>query len=816
MSLPGFGPRGAKLMIVGEAFGWEEEKEGRPFVGRSGQQLRAWLMESGINPAEVYFDNLVNAKPPGNKLAKWCPQGKPNKQLTEGMLSLLERIVFIKPNLVLALGNFPMFFLTGKGRWTDEYGGAFTGIREWRGSILNSTMIPGQKVICSYHPAYLVREGMGEHGTFLSDLARVKEDMEFPELRYHTPTMLPNPKGHEKIMARERLLDSPKDTILTVDIEYITNKKKGTHKLICVGIGDASDWAASFPVDLPIEHQEVGEILMSGRPLNMQNSMFDASILEWHYGWPVQQFLAFDTMIAAHAANIELPKSLDYLSSIYTREPNHKGMINWKDVVAGKQFFADVYTYNCIDVWVQHMVMEQQWIWDLRDKRALNVFNFEMALLDPLWEVSKRGVRLDHKHLDVVRKGLTLEIQALNELLFHVTGRRVNVKSGTDVAWLMHEFLGIECTRRTKKKKTPKTDDKTLASYSTKCDERQAAILMTVRDIRGKRDLKSKFTDVELDDDKRSRGHYDPSKTVTGRLASKKFYPTSRGHQQQNIPRDPRIRSSFIPDEGKTFGYGDLERAESLVVAHLTNDPLMLAHHAPGQDAHTLLAALLFDIPFEEVTKEQRYMGKQTRHAGNYMEGPETMKQLINQKSHITGISVAFSDCDRSIKLYRSMHIYLEPWWDEIEVALWNTRVLENLLGRYRIFYDHIKSIIPEAVAFIPQSTVADITNCGVLACHGRVVDHMREHLLMTEAEIYDLAMTMKHDWGWEMLLQVHDAIGYQYDTEYTYEVNSAMRKLMSFRLQSPKSYEDFIIPVEVAIGPSWGGVEKWEKDIVT
>ena len=242
----------------------------------------------------------------------------------------------------------------------------------------------------------------------------------------------------------------------------------------------------------------------------------------------------------------------------------------------------------------------------------------------------------------------------------------------------------------------------------------------------------------------------------------------------------------------------------------------MLQHHGPGQDAHSLLSSILFNVAVEDVTKDQRYMGKQTRHAGNYMEGPETMKQLINQKTHLTGISVSYADCNRFIKLYRSMHIYLESWWEEVSAELWRSRTLENLLGRYRIFYDHIKGIIPEAVAFVPQSTVADVTNCGVLACHGKVVDHMRPHLLMPETEIFELAMAMKHDWGWEMLNQVHDAIGYQYDTEYAYEVNSAMRRLMSFQLQSPKSYEDFVIPVEVAIGASWGTVEKWELDLAS
>lgn len=813
---PGFGPRDAKLMIVGEAYGEQEAAASRPFVGPAGDALRKWLMETGIDPDSVYYDNLINLRPPGNQLSKWCPKGKPNQLLMEGLFGLMERIDEIRPNCILALGNYALHFLTGKGGYSANKPAGMKGITDWRGNILPCTLVPGVKVIPSYHPSYLRRNGMKHHGTFLADLARVREDMEFPELRHPTPEMHPAPSGPEKHMCRERLLDGPKDAPITVDIEFLLNKKTRSTKLICVGFADSSDWSVSFPTDLPVEFEEVGEILTCGRPLNMQNSMFDASILEWHFGWKVQPFLGFDTMVAAHASNIELPKGLDYLSSIHTREPNHKDMIDWNKVKRGLQPFSDVYTYNCIDAWVQHKVMEEQIKWDLSDERARRVFEFEMALLDPLWEVSKRGVRLDLDYMHQIRDELRMEVVTLNTILAEVTGRAINVKSPGDVAWLMHDFIGLPVSRKTKTG-APATDDKTLASYITKCkNEREVQLLMIVRDIRNRRDLDSKFFGVPLDEDQRSRGHYDPTKTVTGRLSSKKFFPTGRGHQQQNIPRDPRTRRCFIADEGKRFGYADLERAESLVVAHLANDPVMLKHHSPGVNAHRELGALLFDCTPEEVDKDRYYLSKQTRHAGNYMQGGETMKQNINQKSHITGITVTQAQCKEFLRKYKEVNMYLPVWWDETRRQLWQNRTLVNLLGRYRIFYDHIQSILPEAVAFVPQSTVGDTLNCAVLACHGKIVDHMRPHLTMPENEIIELSEALRFDWGWEMLNQVHDAIGYQYDIEYEYEVNSALRRLMTFKLPSPKRYEEFTIPVEVAVGPSWGEVEVWEEDLVS
>jgi DNA polymerase I-like protein with 3'-5' exonuclease and polymerase domains len=59
--------------------------------------------------------------------------------------------------------------------------------------------------------------------------------------------------------------------------------------------------------------------------------------------------------------------------------------------------------------------------------------------------------------------------------------------------------------------------------------------------------------------------------------------------------------------------------------------------------------------------------------------------------------------------------------------------------------------------------------------------------------------------------LQVHDAIGFQYDPKHEDKILPLVSKLMSIPLTSPKTYEDFTIPVEIAIGTSWGEVKKWE-----
>jgi hypothetical protein len=159
-------------------------------------------------------------------------------------------------------------------------------------------------------------------------------------------------------------------------------------------------------------------------------------------------------------------------------------------------------------------------------------------------------------------------------------------------------------------------DDTTLANIQLKAkDERQRQAIKMVRAARERRDLISKFCEIDLDSDGRMRCHYDPAKTDTSRLSSRKFYPTGNGANLQNVPRDTRVRAVFVPDRGYVFGYADLKSAESLVVAHITGDPEMLRLHSPEymdgkRDGHKYVASFLLGKPIDQITKDDRYLGK--------------------------------------------------------------------------------------------------------------------------------------------------------------------------------------------------------------
>lgn len=844
----GYGPERARIMIVGEAPGAQEELQGRPFVGPAGQLLRDFLQEVGIDPEEVYFTNLCKYRPPGNKLeAFYFDGGIPNSLVTEGLFELEEEIARISPNIILACGNFPMHELLGKGEWIDKYDSktekrirGFTGIRDWRGSLLPSTLGPRVKTLSTYHPSYILQEGMKDHGTFKTDLARLKEQSFFPAIPRldktivlvdKTPLKLLHveevdgvyrtewePYGENRAQVEEHLRCDP-SAVLTLDIEYIGSK------LLCCGVTTDRDHAFVIPTPSLQDIQYAQRIILgAGRGINAQNAMFDAAILEWHYNMKVMPRVVYDTMVAAHAANMELPKALEYLTSIYTYQPYYKGMVNWNLIKAGKQPLDVVYAYNGLDVWTQHEIMEEQLRWDLTNEGVRSTFLFMMRLLQPLWDMSKRGIKIDLALMKYVKEELQAEaaLQSLELMFLADHDQLLNVKSGPQMSHLLYKQLGLPVIKMNKT--GPATDDKTLAQLqiqATTEDQRKA--ITYIRQIRTARDLQSKFFDIGFDDDGRMRGHYDPTKTVTGRLASRKFFPTGKGTNQQNIPRDKRARRAFIADTRKVFLYADLEKAESLVVAHLTGDPKMLRDHSPGQNAHKNLGSDLFNVSPEDIDEDQYYLAKKTRHAGNYMQGWITFMRNVNQDSEKTGVSLDGTQAKFFINRYRDLHPGLKQWWDRVKDTLYKGRTLYNLLGRHRTFYGHIHSILPEAVAFTPQSTVGDVLDIGLLTLSGIPSPYLEQREEWHSVSFIHEAL---QDCGFELLQQIHDAVGFQVWEKDLERAVPLVREAMRVPLVNPRTGETFIIPVEVLadVDPehlrvsksNWGDCKVYTADLVT
>ncbi|HSC48171.1 MAG TPA: uracil-DNA glycosylase [Gammaproteobacteria bacterium] len=133
----GVGDREARWLVIGEAPGADEDRQGEPFVGRAGQLLNSMLTAIGLKREQVYIANVLKCRPPGNR--------DPKPEEAETCRPYLERqIALIKPGIILALGR-----IAAQNLLNTE-----TPIGKLRGGVHRLGEIP---VVVTYHPAYLLR-----------------------------------------------------------------------------------------------------------------------------------------------------------------------------------------------------------------------------------------------------------------------------------------------------------------------------------------------------------------------------------------------------------------------------------------------------------------------------------------------------------------------------------------------------------------------------------------------------------------------------------------------------------------------------------
>ena len=156
----GEGDKKAKLMIIGEGPGYDEDVQGRPFVGKAGQLLTKILQSIRLNREEVYIANIIKCRPPQNR------NPEPD-EIRSCYPFLLAQISAIQPKIICALGTFAAQTLLKTER----------KITALRGKAYDQD---GIQVIPTYHPAYLLRNPDKKRDVW-EDMKRISELMEHPE-----------------------------------------------------------------------------------------------------------------------------------------------------------------------------------------------------------------------------------------------------------------------------------------------------------------------------------------------------------------------------------------------------------------------------------------------------------------------------------------------------------------------------------------------------------------------------------------------------------------------------------------------------------
>lgn len=234
----------------------------------------------------------------------------------------------------------------------------------------------------------------------------------------------------------------------------------------------------------------------------------------------------------------------------------------------------------------------------------------------------------------------------------------------------------------------------------------------------------------------------------------------------------PNIRNLYTPDPGYILCDNDLKQADAQVVAWEADDEILKAiFRDPTADLHWVNAR---DIFGPKATKEQRQQAKQGVHLTNYGG---------NARTCATALGITIHTADKFQKRWFSIHPKIQKWHESVAHQLQTTRTVTNKFGYRRIYFDRVSGVLPEALAWIPQSTVA----CAINRAWDNIVTNM--------------AMI-------DVLLQVHDSLVHQfllkyYTQEFLYKLREQFTSVVI-------PYDDpLVIPADIAVSTrSWGEVK--------
>lgn len=708
----GSGNPNASLMVIGEAPGRQEESIGLPFVGSSGEILDSMLKAAGIDRSQVYVDNIVTIRPPGNKINRLKEIGKSVSDFYPRIFEVIRRV---KPNCILALGNTPLYALTGK-----------SGISKYRGSILFSN-VTDTKVVPTIHPAYLLHGSDQDEGGSFKYSTRIFMQLDINRAIQESKTKSYNIlKRNIRIIRNSldlyRWLESRSGKRFALDIE--------TRKSIpvCLGIASSPTEAISVQLinieetDYRIPYRELAEMhmmldkfLTSEAQFVGQNFKFDAQKLESVHGLHCKLF--GDLMLLQAVINPEFGKSLAFITSVYTREPYYKD--EGKEFQYGKSPIEQLFIYNGKDVCVTFEAF------DVLEKEAKELglerffFDYVMKLHEFYMDLESEGFLIDEKIWSELITKYSDQWSTNQKRIQELAGFDVNVASPKQVFQLLTKDLNLPIRGS--------TNEETLVALlgNHAKNDKTKEILNLIIDTRRVRKTLGTYLSAYPDADGRMRTSYRIIGTETGRSSTSKCDPPTRpidgfGLAFQTLTKHGSIgadiRKAFIAEPGHVFLEQDLSQADARVVALLSDDIELLKLFDTG-DVHTLTSSWIFNCePIrapEFVTEEKRFIGKKTRHAGNYHEGKRRLMLDCNKEARKLGIDITLSEREagKILQTFHKKSPKLEKvYWASIQSALeHNNRILVNAYGRRRRFYARWdEALFREAYAFIPSSTVRD------------------------------------------------------------------------------------------------------------
>ena len=491
----------------------------------------------------------------------------------------------------------------------------------------------------------------------------------------------------------------------------------------------------------------------------------------------VMRNMAFDTMVASYVLN---PGKNSHSLEALSAELLGRSMISYEEATGGKNIcFSTVPLNRATEYAAEDADVTWQAAAKLRPALEENGFtelfsDLEMPLVDVLARVEMNGVGVDEQGLRDLSKELGATCDEIEERVYRLAGHEFNINSPQQLGQVLFEELGLKHVKKTRKKTGYSTDMSVLTLLA-----QEHPLPAEVLNYRTLNKLRSTYLDVlpTLVHPETGRIHTSFNQTVaaTGRLSSS-------DPNLQNIPVrtefGERIRGCFIPQKGRVMLSADYSQIELRVLAHLSQDELLVQDLSQGLDVHTQTAARLFDIMPGLVTKEMRARAKTVNFGVLY--GMSAFRLAREQK-------ISRNEAQEIIHKYLGRYKGIADFQQANLIQAREKGYVTTLLGRRRYLpainsSDRMAREGAERMALNTpiQGTAADLIKLAMLRADELIKDEFPRAL---------------------MILQVHDELMFEVPPDEVEAFAERIRQVMA-------GVADLAVPLDVDLG--WG--QSWAE----
>ena len=624
-----------------------------------------------------------------------------------------------------------------------------------------------------------------------ADLGALSKELEFSQLQKMFPVEADRRQKRYHTVSTPQALHELVEAMKTAKIFAIDTETTSQDPMRAKLVGVSVAMRAHEAYYIPCGHRYLGApaqlaretVLEALRPVLEdpaiakvgQNIKYDLIVLA-HHG-ALLDGIVFDTMIASYLLNPSKRAhnldqiALDFLDhqTISYQEVTGKGAsaVTFDQVPIDK---ATTYAAEDADVtWMAYQELEKR-----LQKEGLSALmaTVEIPLVPVLARMEMTGIGVDRQVLERLSQEFEAEMAQVEKEIYRLAGEHFNINSGQQLGHILFEKLGLPPQKKTRKRTGYSTDVEVLTTLAA--SHPLPAQVLRHRTL-GK--LKSTYADALLElihpDTGRIHTSFNQTVTATGRLSSS-------DPNLQNIPiRTPegrKIRAAFIPRKGFLLMSADYSQIELRVLAHCSQDPILIEAFEADEDVHTRTASEVFGLPPAQISDDLRRQAKAINFGIIYGMSPYGLsRQLgISQKMARTYIDHYFSR-------YQGVKRFI----DETIAEARQTRRTSTLLGRLRLLPD-----IDSSNSAVRQFAERTAVNTPI---QGTAADIIKLAMIRVDALLQ--ARRMKA----ALLLSVHDEIVLEAPPEeqgvLSEMVTTAMGKILELKVP---------LKVNVAWGANW------------